>query len=1111
MSFDPSYRPMNRVFSGIFRLSLMCTLLAAQALPARGTPQATRTKDGQQWAVTSTAQAGANQSAAPPDYSQEPFVIEHYHQSMRYENDGTGREQLDVQIKVNSESGVQALGQVKIGYSALSDKLDVVYVRVRKPDGSVVEAQESAVQDLTTPNAPVYTDYHEKHVSVPSLRPGDVLEYEVVRTIVDPLAPNQFWTNFTFAETGAVLDEQLEINVPKARHIKLKTRPGYDPKVSDEGDRRVYRWTHSHKPSGERRKPPNIVDQVPSVQLTTFESWDAVGAWYAFLERERRQPNDAVKAKAAELVQGKTDDLEKVKALYDYVSRNVRYVSLSFGLGRIQPHAASEVLANGYGDCKDKNTLLAALLQSQGIESSSVLIGVQRKLDPDVPSPAQFDHVITRVPIGGKDVWLDSTSGVLPFRMLMEPTRDKQALLISPGGKSSLVRTPADLPFQAFDQTTVNASLSETGKLTAQTSSTMRGDLEVGFRFALRQMPQNHWKDLFANILQRAGMKGAEITNLQVSDPSDTDNPLRITMDASASNFFDWSARESKIKLPFMQMSLGGQPGLEEEENTPERIIKLGAPTNTQVEVRLKVPDKFTVHAPIGVDLRRDYADYHSNYKVESDQLTSVRELKTLVPQLPYERLGDYEAFQRALASDQAQEIVLDNKSPGAAGTGGTQSTADLNESGTQALQNNNFRLAVELLQRAVQQEPKHKTAWNNLGRAYMGLNQNDKAIAALKKQIEINPYDQYAYNNLGLAYEAELNYEEAIRQFQKQLEINPLDPFAHAGLGEVYIKQKRFAEAAPELEKAVSLQPQNALLQISLGQSYIATNQTEKGLAAFEKAVSLAPVPITWNNIAFTLAEQNVQLERADKYADAAVNAVETQLRDVNLDTLRFQDLATANFLYDVWDTKGWVEFKLGNVALAEQYITAAWQGSGSGAIGEHLGEIYEKREEREKAIHQYVLSLTGDTPSDVARSRLIALGVTKGLDQMIEQGRDELKQKRTFSLNKSDRGAAEFNLLLAPAKVEQVKFLKGDEPLKEFSPALQSGAIGMKFPPDSTARLPRRAVVTCGATPPASPAHVVKTSKMNATITTAEQAPGVSGPCTVELRPAGAVHTLD
>ena len=113
------------------------------------------------------------------------------------------------------------------------------------------------------------------------------------------------------------------------------------------------------------------------MQLTTFKSWEELGAWYAGLERERRIPDESVKKEAAALVKGKTDDMAKVKALYEYVSRNIRYVSLSFGLGRIQPHAASEVLANGYGDCKDKNTLLAALLDAEGFHSTSVLIGSQ--------------------------------------------------------------------------------------------------------------------------------------------------------------------------------------------------------------------------------------------------------------------------------------------------------------------------------------------------------------------------------------------------------------------------------------------------------------------------------------------------------------------------------------------------------------------------------------------------------------------------------------------------------------------------------------------------------------------------------------------------------------
>ncbi len=76
------------------------------------------------------------------------------------------------------------------------------------------------------------------------------------------------------------------------------------------------------------------------------------------------------------------------------------------------------------------------------------------------------------------------------------------------------------------------------------------------------------------------------------------------------------------------------------------------------------------------------------------------------------------------------------------------------------------------------------------------------------------------------------------------------------------------------------------------------------------------------------------MQLERASQYSDAAINAVETQLRDVNLDNLRPQDIFTANLLYNVWDTKGWVEFKRGNLDVAERYIRASWDAKGNGDI---------------------------------------------------------------------------------------------------------------------------------------------------------------------------------
>ena len=180
--------------------------------------------------------------------------------------------------------------------------------------------------------------------------------------------------------------------------------------------------------------------------MTTFASWEEMGRWYAALEKDRRQPTPEIRARAAELTKGKTNDLDKIEALYDFVGPNFRYVSLSLGVGRFQPHAAAEVLHNEYGDCKDKHTLLASLLEASGYHASSVLINSGRKLDPEIPSPSQFDHVFTLVPLGNDKVWMDSTTEVAPFRLLSAQLRKKQALIIPQDGTPHLEETPPDPP-----------------------------------------------------------------------------------------------------------------------------------------------------------------------------------------------------------------------------------------------------------------------------------------------------------------------------------------------------------------------------------------------------------------------------------------------------------------------------------------------------------------------------------------------------------------------------------------------------------------------------------------------------------------------------------------
>src|SRR5579864_4524951 len=407
------------------------------------------------------------------DYSQESFVVEQMHSRYRFEADGTGRKETIARIRVQSEAGVQQWGQLLEGYNSANERVEIPYVRVLKEDGSMVKAGEDAVQDLSAPierEAPVYTDYRQKHITVPGLRPGEVLEYDLVTVIHTPLAAGQFWADYEFDKTNIDLDETLDVDVPANRPLKLKCKPGMDPKITEENGRRIYHWSSSHlerdddakdKEKDKKKKKHRPDDDRPDIQLTTFETWEQIGRWYASLEKDRRLPSPEVRAKALELTKGLNGDLAKTEGLYDYVAKNFRYVSLSLGVGRYQPHAASDVLHNQYGDCKDKHTLLASLLEAEGLHANSVLINSSRKLDPDVPSPSQFDHVITMLPMGNQEVWMDTTSEVAPFRLLAYTLRRKQALVIPPATAPSnipphLEDTPADTPMPDSERSEID-------------------------------------------------------------------------------------------------------------------------------------------------------------------------------------------------------------------------------------------------------------------------------------------------------------------------------------------------------------------------------------------------------------------------------------------------------------------------------------------------------------------------------------------------------------------------------------------------------------------------------------------------------------------------------
>ena len=1022
------------------------------------------------------AQAPASPPASSqPDYSQEAFVIEQSKTAYRFENDGTATRETYVRVKVQSEAGVQNWGQLAFGYNAATERMDIQFVRVRKSDGTLVTAPADAVQDLTAPvqrEAPVYTDFRQKHVTVPSLRPGETLEFSAKTTIHTPLAAGHFWMEYSFQKNAIVLDERLEVDVPGSRSVKLKTGKDADPVKTESNGRRLYTWTTSHRTT-EKEKPAEAdadEDKEPEradVRLTTFQSWDDVGKWYAGLEKGPRTPTAEIRKKASELTAGKSTQIEKLEALYDFVATNFRYVSISLGAGRYQPRAAGDVLRDQYGDCKDKHTLLASLMESAGMQASAVLIHSGVELEADFPSPSQFDHVITRTTADKEPVWLDVTTEVAPFRLLSPNLRKKQALVVSANGATRVEETPPDPPVLNSQIQEIDAKLGDLGKLSGHVKVSLRGDLELIMRVVFRRTPAARWNDVVERMNAMMGV-GGEVSDVKVTDPAATRQPFVLEYQVSKGNFIDWTKKKVDVRLPFSEFNLPS-------EDDDKSEIDLGSPAEIQYRLRLELGPGYQARAPLPVSVSRDYGEYRATYKLDGQLFSAERSLRLRLRTLAAERSGDYLAFKRVVVADNTQPLALDVSATTSAATSPDLKAADLHRSGYEALRGGNYSQAVTLLKRVVELEPKDRTAWNNLGLAYLALRQVDPAIDAFKKQLEINPYHEQAHTNLGRAYLQQRRYSEAETAFRKQLDINPLDKYAHANLGHQYIEMEKYEAAIPVLEKAISLASDDASLHVEMGTAYLNLNKNDEALAAFGRAAELSPTPMIWNNVAYQLALKGVHLDRAQQYAESAVAAVAAESRNFTIERVTARELSLVESIGAYWDTLGWVLFARGDLAGAEKLVASSWSLAQHSEVGDHLGQIYEKQGRREDALRAYAAALNAERPAQATRDRLTALVGASALESSIRKHAGVLVGMRSYTVSAPApaAGSADFFVLIGPGSdVESASFVSGDDKLRPMADHLRKMRLGDVFPSEPPAKLLRRGTLTCQGSGAPAPA---------------------------------------
>jgi predicted Zn-dependent protease/transglutaminase-like putative cysteine protease len=1024
--------------------------------------------------------------ASRPDYSRESSIIEHVDRVYRYAADGTGAKDITTVIDIRDQAAVKSWSVINVSFASSSEHVEIDYVRIRRPDGTVIPTPAADAQELPAPvtrEAPFYSDLKEKQIPIRSLSPGDHLEYHfrVIRN--HPEAPGHFWDQENFITPSAgtvVLSETLELHVPKDAYVHLWS-PKYKSTLTDTATEHVYRWESSqplpvagkdHSALLRMEQDPTVADDsiphLPHVAWTNFHNWAEVGAWYRSMEGHRAEPDDDIRSKVKDLIAGKTTDEDKARAIYAFVGPQIRYIGVAFGIGRYQPHEAGEILRNQYGDCKDKTTLLISMLSAAGITSDAVLIGAGVAFNQDVPSPGSFNHAINLVHIDGKPVWLDATAEIAPYRMLEFQIRGHQALVIPLTGDAHIETTPKDPPFPSVVHFDAIGSLDDKGTSHSHMVMDLRGDPELPFRAAVLQVSPAQWDELMQHISQAMGYIG-KVTNAQFSRPDNTDDPFHIAYDYEREKSGDWD--NLRILSQLIPASLGDV----DEKDPPLGPIELGAPHVEISHAAMKLPPGWTAELPPPIHAKSAYATLDKTYKFENGTLITDRRIEILADKVPATDWLTYHKWFSDAGLDSEPFIQLYNPSspkPGPS-AGSNPAARELARQASEANLAKDWPTARHLLDEAKAINPHEPYLWSEYAYILINTGKVDEGIVDLKREIAEHPDEPYTYRLLASTYLWRKKSDEAIAVLQSEVDRNPADADTILYLVSILIQHNRYADAERVLRAGLLAAPNNLNLKMQLGLALLRDHKQDEGEPILRDVATNSDDPFQLNNAAYELGEASLDLPLAEKASRRSLDLLDQATSAASADTVADKAaLQRCTTLIASWDTLGWILFREDKFAEAEPWLRAAWRNSPTAIGGYHLGMVLQKQHRDADALAQFQLAAasSGDDATQALIAAKVSELVASGQSGHVKDAAAQLQQYRTYKIARdpdinAKSGWATVELDVTAKGTTAARWVDGDKSMVPLPNALTHFDLDLKIPPQSNATLIRRAVLSCTA----------------------------------------------
>ena len=507
----------------------------------------------------------------------------------------------------------------------------------------------------------------------------------------EEIKPISLEDDFFFQDYWPVLEANYSLNCPAGFEPSLlwiNSRP-VEPVQTITGAEKKISLTIKDVPAikDEPLMPPSqavsghlLVRIKPAASLKfgrAFSSWQDIGLWYEELSQERRQPDKTVEAKVQELTSGLDHGRQRLERLAEFVQKEIRYVSIQIGLGGYQPHPAPGILANRYGDCKDKATLLTAMLKSAGFDSFYIIINIDPySVSPDAPvSLFLFNHVILAIKLADSSLFENSEAVIndpeLGCLLIFDPTSPYTPLgrlpyylsgsagVLVAGGASKLCVLPVARSENNFHRRLGKFVLKADGTLLGQVTESFLGFPADKFRSRLMEADEKDRLRYVENLLNRT-ISGSFVEDCEFNNMDRLSEEVRLTYVFKSNSYLKKAGQLLSFKPGILALTEADE--IFDQRGARQNPLLFPSPVSRQDEFDIELPEGYEADScPPPFKLSTDFADYGCQLEPQPEQklIKIKRWLNLKKTYLEAERFEEVRSFFEAIKANGRNGLLL--------------------------------------------------------------------------------------------------------------------------------------------------------------------------------------------------------------------------------------------------------------------------------------------------------------------------------------------------------------------------------------------------------------------------------------------------------------------